>query len=148
MMLEYLGEKPAVERLMRAVERVTAAPNLHIPDLGGKATPEQVTDAVCEALRQANNQSEIVPGAPRCRGRPLPPGRERAASETAMSADPRQLLRAMFDAVVAFLPPAARGTGRGDRSREGFRRHVAGHGGTVARSPRRGRRDALRTLSP
>jgi tartrate dehydrogenase/decarboxylase/D-malate dehydrogenase len=40
---------------MRAVERVTADPALHTPDLGGKATTRQVTDAVCTALRQAND---------------------------------------------------------------------------------------------
>ena len=54
MMLEHLGEKPAAERLMKAVERVTANPALHTPDLGGKATTKQVTAAVCDALRQAN----------------------------------------------------------------------------------------------
>ena len=55
MMLEHLGEKPAADRLMRAVERVTADPALHTPDLGGKATTKQVTAAVCDALRQAND---------------------------------------------------------------------------------------------
>jgi len=55
MMLEHLGEKPAAERLMKAVEHVTADPSLHTPDLGGKATTKQVTDAVCEALWQAND---------------------------------------------------------------------------------------------
>src|SRR6186713_2972650 len=55
MMLEHLGEKDAAVRLMRAVERVTADTDLHTPDLGGKATTRQVTDAVCEALRQAND---------------------------------------------------------------------------------------------
>jgi len=55
MMLEHLGERPAADRLMRAVERVTADPSLHTPDLGGTATTLQVTDAVCEALRQAND---------------------------------------------------------------------------------------------
>jgi tartrate dehydrogenase/decarboxylase/D-malate dehydrogenase len=55
MMLEHLGEKPAAERLMRAVERVTADPALHTPDLGGKATTRQVTNAVCAALRAAND---------------------------------------------------------------------------------------------
>jgi tartrate dehydrogenase/decarboxylase/D-malate dehydrogenase len=54
-MLEHLGEKPAADRLMHAVERVTADPALHTPDLGGKATTQQVTDAVCEALRRAND---------------------------------------------------------------------------------------------
>jgi tartrate dehydrogenase/decarboxylase/D-malate dehydrogenase len=55
MMLEHLGETPAADRLMKAVERVTANPALHTPDLGGTATTRQVTDAVCEALRQAND---------------------------------------------------------------------------------------------
>ena len=55
MMLEHLGEKPAAERLMKAVEHVTADPSLHTPDLGGKTTTKQVTDAVCEALWQAND---------------------------------------------------------------------------------------------
>jgi tartrate dehydrogenase/decarboxylase/D-malate dehydrogenase len=54
MMLEHLGEKSAADRLMRAVERVTGDPKLHTPDLGGKATTKQVTDAVCEALRGDN----------------------------------------------------------------------------------------------
>jgi len=50
MMLEHLGEKGAAARLMRAIERVTADQNLHTPDLGGKATTEEVTVAVCDAL--------------------------------------------------------------------------------------------------
>ncbi|MBE9603939.1 tartrate dehydrogenase [Acetobacteraceae bacterium H6797] len=55
MMLDHLGEPAAAQRLMKAVERVTADPRLHTPDLGGQATTRQVTDAVCEALRQAND---------------------------------------------------------------------------------------------
>ena len=55
MMLEHLGEKPAADLLIKAVERVTADPALHTPDLGGNATTRQVTEAVCEALRQAND---------------------------------------------------------------------------------------------
>ncbi|MBN9447073.1 MAG: tartrate dehydrogenase [Bosea sp.] len=54
MMLEHLGEKAAAARLMRAVERVTADPALHTPDLGGRATTREVADAVCEALRGDN----------------------------------------------------------------------------------------------
>ncbi len=50
MMLEHLGEGTAAGRLMRAIERVTADRALHTPDLGGKATTRQVTDAVCKAL--------------------------------------------------------------------------------------------------
>ena len=53
MMLEHLGEKPAAELLMRAVEQVCEAGVL-TPDLGGKATTKDVTRAVCEALRGAN----------------------------------------------------------------------------------------------
>ena len=55
MMLEHLGEKLAADRLMKAVKRVTADKSLHTPDLGGKATTNQVTEAVCEALRSAND---------------------------------------------------------------------------------------------
>jgi tartrate dehydrogenase/decarboxylase/D-malate dehydrogenase len=40
---------------MKALEHVTADPSLHTPDLGGKATTRQVTDAVCEALWQVND---------------------------------------------------------------------------------------------
>jgi len=54
MMLEHLGEKAAAARLMRAIERVTADPSLHTPDLGGTARTEQVTKAVCEALAGDN----------------------------------------------------------------------------------------------
>ncbi len=54
MMLEHLGEKPAADRLMRAVERVTADPGLHTPDLGGRATTRMVTDAVIAAIRGDN----------------------------------------------------------------------------------------------
>jgi tartrate dehydrogenase/decarboxylase/D-malate dehydrogenase len=50
MMLEHLGEKPAAERLMRAIERVTADSSLHTPDLGGSATTREVTDAVIVAI--------------------------------------------------------------------------------------------------
>ncbi|TGD96181.1 tartrate dehydrogenase [Methylobacterium nonmethylotrophicum] len=53
-MLEHLGETPAADRLMRAVERVTADPGLHTPDLGGKATTRQVTDAVIAAIQGDN----------------------------------------------------------------------------------------------
>jgi tartrate dehydrogenase/decarboxylase/D-malate dehydrogenase len=54
MMLEHLGEAAAAKRLMTAVERVTANPEFHTPDLGGRATTRQVTDAVCRALEQEN----------------------------------------------------------------------------------------------
>ncbi len=54
MMLDHLGEPKASARLMRAIERVTADQSLHTPDLGGKATTRQVTDAVIAAIRADN----------------------------------------------------------------------------------------------
>jgi len=50
MMLEHLGEQSAADRLMQAIERVTARPALHTPDLGGAATTRQVTDGLIEAI--------------------------------------------------------------------------------------------------
>ncbi|HVW87103.1 MAG TPA: tartrate dehydrogenase [Bryobacteraceae bacterium] len=50
MMLSHLGEENAAARLMKAIEKVTAEPSLHTPDLRGIATTNQVTAAVCEAL--------------------------------------------------------------------------------------------------
>jgi len=54
LMLEHLGERPAADRLMRAIEKVTADASLHTPDLGGSATTRQVTDATIAALRGDN----------------------------------------------------------------------------------------------
>ena len=54
MMLEYLGEKPVGDRLMRAIERVTADKRFHTPDLGGNATTAEVTAAVIDANHGAN----------------------------------------------------------------------------------------------
>ena len=53
MLLEHLGEDAAAARLMAAIEQVTADPALHTGDLGGKATTEQVTQAVCERIASA-----------------------------------------------------------------------------------------------
>ena len=50
MLLEHLGEQEAADRVMRAIESVTATPTLHTGDLGGKASTAQVTQAVCEYL--------------------------------------------------------------------------------------------------
>ncbi|MBL4599748.1 MAG: tartrate dehydrogenase [Rhizobiaceae bacterium] len=55
MMLEHLGEKRAADRLMAAIEQVTADSALHTPDLGGKATTRMVTDAVLDAVRGKND---------------------------------------------------------------------------------------------
>ena len=51
MLLEHLGEQAAADRLMLAIEAVTANPRLHTRDLGGLATTAQVTAAVCEQLK-------------------------------------------------------------------------------------------------
>ena len=49
MMLEHLGEDERGARLMKAIEQVTAS-GIHTPDLGGKATTEDVTKAVIDHL--------------------------------------------------------------------------------------------------
>jgi tartrate dehydrogenase/decarboxylase/D-malate dehydrogenase len=54
MMLEHLGEKPAAQRLMKAIERVTADKRFHTPDLGGTARTTDVTKAVIAAIEGAN----------------------------------------------------------------------------------------------
>jgi tartrate dehydrogenase/decarboxylase/D-malate dehydrogenase len=54
MMLAHLGEADSAQRLMRAIERVTAQETLRTPDLGGAATTRQVTDAVVAAIEGDN----------------------------------------------------------------------------------------------
>jgi tartrate dehydrogenase/decarboxylase / D-malate dehydrogenase len=54
LMLEHLGEKAAADRLMRAIERVTADRRFHTPDLGGTARTDEVTAAVIDALHGSN----------------------------------------------------------------------------------------------
>jgi tartrate dehydrogenase/decarboxylase/D-malate dehydrogenase len=54
MLLEHLGEQASAGRLMRAIERVTADPRFHTPDLGGKARTSDVSAAVIEAIQGAN----------------------------------------------------------------------------------------------
>ncbi len=51
MMLEHIGLTQQAQRLMLAIEAVTANPKLHTRDLGGKANMQQVTEAVCQMLR-------------------------------------------------------------------------------------------------
>lgn len=55
MLLEHIGEGAAAMRLMEAIEKVTADPRYHTPDLGGEARTEDVTRAVIEAIRGAND---------------------------------------------------------------------------------------------
>jgi tartrate dehydrogenase/decarboxylase/D-malate dehydrogenase len=49
LMLEHLGEGPAAQRLVRAIETVCAS-GVRTPDLHGRATTAEVTRAVCAAL--------------------------------------------------------------------------------------------------
>lgn len=53
MLLEHLQEPAAAARLMKAIEAVTADPALHTRDLGGAATTEAVTEAVCRLVGKA-----------------------------------------------------------------------------------------------
>jgi tartrate dehydrogenase/decarboxylase/D-malate dehydrogenase len=52
-MLEHLGEGKAAARLMRAVEKVTGD-GVSTPDVAGKATTMEVTEAVCRVIRSSN----------------------------------------------------------------------------------------------
>ena len=52
MMLNHLGEATLANRLMQAIEAVTANPQLHTRDLGGNAMMKDVTNAVCEEISQ------------------------------------------------------------------------------------------------
>jgi tartrate dehydrogenase/decarboxylase / D-malate dehydrogenase len=54
MLLEHLGEQASADRLMKAIERVTADSRFHTPDLGGKARTGEVTAGVIEAIQGAN----------------------------------------------------------------------------------------------
>ncbi len=49
MMLQHLGELSAAARLMGAIEHVTRS-RVFTPDLGGRATTAQVTEALCKAI--------------------------------------------------------------------------------------------------
>ncbi len=62
MLLEHLGELDAAERLMSAIEQVTANPALHTRDLGGEATTAEVTQAVCDRLgASVQREEDLVP---------------------------------------------------------------------------------------
>ena len=53
MLLSHLGEDEAADRVMSAIEQVTANARLHTRDLGGTARTEDVTGAVCAAVADA-----------------------------------------------------------------------------------------------
>ncbi|HHW54125.1 MAG: isocitrate/isopropylmalate dehydrogenase family protein [bacterium] len=52
LMLEQLGEKEAAGRIRQAVERVLKEGTRLTPDLGGRATTAQYTEALCKALQK------------------------------------------------------------------------------------------------
>ena len=52
MMLDHLGERDAHDRILRAIEAVIADERVRTPDLGGKATTEEMTRAVMSGLSQ------------------------------------------------------------------------------------------------
>ena len=52
-MLEHLGEEAAAEAVLAAIEQTTGA-GILTPDVGGTATTKDVTDAVIEAIVDAN----------------------------------------------------------------------------------------------
>jgi tartrate dehydrogenase/decarboxylase/D-malate dehydrogenase len=56
MMLDHLGERGAHDRILRAIEAVIADERVRTPDLGGKATTEDMTRAVTAALTQGTRQ--------------------------------------------------------------------------------------------
>jgi tartrate dehydrogenase/decarboxylase/D-malate dehydrogenase len=52
MMLDYLGEREAAASLMRAIEAVTAEGQALTPDLGGRASTREMSEAVRSQLRK------------------------------------------------------------------------------------------------
>jgi tartrate dehydrogenase/decarboxylase/D-malate dehydrogenase len=52
-MLSHLGEQGAADQLMHAIERAGEA-GIMTPDVGGKATTREVTEAVSNAIRERN----------------------------------------------------------------------------------------------
>ena len=56
MMLDHLGEHDAYVRILRAIEAVISDERVRTPDLGGKATTQEMTRAVASALTQGAKQ--------------------------------------------------------------------------------------------
>jgi tartrate dehydrogenase/decarboxylase/D-malate dehydrogenase len=46
MMLDHLGHRDVHDRILSAVERVIGNGNIRTPDLGGKATTNELADAI------------------------------------------------------------------------------------------------------
>ena len=51
MMLEHLGEADAAKALMRAIEEFASNATAKTPDLGGRASTREATDALCKLIR-------------------------------------------------------------------------------------------------
>jgi tartrate dehydrogenase/decarboxylase/D-malate dehydrogenase len=51
MMLEHLGEADAAKALMRAIETFAAKATAKTPDLGGRASTREATQALCDLVR-------------------------------------------------------------------------------------------------
>ena len=77
MMLEHLGEQAAANRLMRAIERVTANPSLHTPDLGGAG----------DHPRGDRRDDRGDPGRKRVANSPAVTGRERLLCGSSLNSD-------------------------------------------------------------
>ncbi|HEX2171397.1 MAG TPA: tartrate dehydrogenase, partial [Dehalococcoidia bacterium] len=52
LMLDFLGERSAAQRVMRAIERVTEEAKFLTPDMGGVANTKEVGEAVQQALHE------------------------------------------------------------------------------------------------
>ena len=50
MMLSHLGHQDAADAIEQAIEVVLAEPALHTPDMGGKASTEELGAAIAEAI--------------------------------------------------------------------------------------------------
>jgi homoisocitrate dehydrogenase len=50
LMLEYSGFQEQAQRVYKAVDEVLEQGSFRTPDLGGKSTTDEITDAVCERL--------------------------------------------------------------------------------------------------
>jgi tartrate dehydrogenase/decarboxylase/D-malate dehydrogenase len=60
MLLDHLGEAAAARCVMEAIEHVTANPSLHTRDLGGAATTQQVTAAVCARIAASSRHERAA----------------------------------------------------------------------------------------
>ena len=50
MMLDHLGHRDVHDRILGAIERVIASGTMRTPDLGGKATTQQLAEAIVSEI--------------------------------------------------------------------------------------------------